>query len=434
MSNHQALVAPIRDTRPILGADKIVLAFVAGYNVIIGTDVKEGDLGLFFTSELCLSPEFCEKNNLFRKKDPETGENIGGYFEPNARVRAIKLKGAKSEGFWIPLDSLSYTSTNIKSLKDGDQIDVVNGFKICEKYYTPATRRRMNQNKSSLKKKENLMFHKHVDTEQLKRSLNEIHQGDILHISVKQHGTSGRTTHCLDEVPIPRGKIASFFAKLFKRPETRKEWRYLTGSRNVILEKSTGDGFYKTDEFRYNAIKNINLHKGETLFYELVGYVDDTTPIMATHDSTKLKDKNIEKRFGKTITYTYGCAPGECALYVYRITQTNEDGYSVDLSWPQVVARSTDLGLKTVPHLETFIYDGNSEALLKKVDKLTNGDSGVDAVADPIDRSHPLEGIVLRVESCSGKVFWLKEKCLIFKILEGIMKEDDSIVDLEEVS
>lgn len=46
------------------------------------------------------------------------------------------------------------------------------------------------------------------------------------------------------------------------------------------------------------------------MFYEIVGYVNETTPIMGSVSNSKVKDKEFTKKFGKETTFSYGCQPG----------------------------------------------------------------------------------------------------------------------------
>ena len=77
MSAYSALVCKISNFRPIKGADRIQLATVAGYNVIVGKDVSEGKLGVFYGQEGYLTREHLLENKLY-KKAPDTGEKMGG--------------------------------------------------------------------------------------------------------------------------------------------------------------------------------------------------------------------------------------------------------------------------------------------------------------------------------------------------------------------
>jgi hypothetical protein len=432
---YKALVCRVSSVRPIPGADKIRLAAVGAYNVIVGLDVAEGNLVCFFEQDGQLSEEFAQVNDLVRRKD-EDGKPAGGYFEPNRRVRAIKMRGVRSEGFICSLEMLAYTGYDISKLKEGDQFDALSDHPICSKYYTPATRRRMGQRGKS-SRGETPMFKKHPDTEAFKRAGQMIPAGALIHISSKLHGTSGRLGHVLEEYEIKRNPFAAFFARVFKRPTTRKEWVYLNGSRNVIMEKRTGEGYYGKEAFRTNATDSIRLHKGEVIYFELVGYTETGAPIMASQSTQGLRDKEIERRFSKEIIYRYGCAPYQCDLYIYRITQVNEDGEAIDLSWHQVVCRCKELALKPVPTFETFIHDGDLEALTKKLSLLVDGvereDEEPKAIPSRLDPTHPEEGVVIRYESEVG-TGWLKHKSFVFGCLEGYLKERDDYVDLEEVA
>ena len=94
---------------------------------------KDGQKVVFFPADGQLSTEFAEENNLLRKKD-ENGNNIGGYMDSNKRnITAINLRGERSEGLVLPVECLS-KYTNVASLKDGDQISVLNGVELCKKY------------------------------------------------------------------------------------------------------------------------------------------------------------------------------------------------------------------------------------------------------------------------------------------------------------
>ena len=55
-------------------------------------------------------------------------------------VTAIRLRGEKSEGLVLPLETLS-AYTDITKLKDGDQITILGGHEICRKYIPHGNRR-----------------------------------------------------------------------------------------------------------------------------------------------------------------------------------------------------------------------------------------------------------------------------------------------------
>lgn len=53
--------------------------------------------------------------------------------------------------------------------------------------------------------------------------------------------------------------------------------------------------------------------------------------------------------------------------------------------------------------------------------------------ASIVDPGHIREGVVVRVDSPSG-TYYLKNKSFALKLIEGIIKSDDSVVDMEEAS
>jgi hypothetical protein len=434
---YKALVCKVHGIRPIPDADRIRLATVGAYQVIIGLDVEEGTLGLFLEQGGQLSEGFAQANDLIRRKD-EAGNPAGGYFEPSRRVKAIKMRGCRSEGFWCPLTLLSYTGYDVSQLREGDQFDALGDQPICNKYITPATRRRMASG-SRTQRREVPMFAKHIDTGSFKREAGMIPAGAIIYLSEKCHGTSFRYGHVLDEVEIQRTPVARFFAKASSMLRGQKlethtqEWAHINGTRNTICEKFKGQDYYGNDDFRQVATRDIRLKKGEVIYGELVGYTKGGAPIMSPQSTAGLKDKKIAKQFGDEMVYRYGCIPGQCRLLVYRITSVNEDGHAVELSWNQCIARCRELGLETVPTFETFIYDGNVRDLQEKIALLTDGAGEGETIPSRLDPSHIQEGIVIRHESEFG-VGWLKSKGYDFGRLEGYLKEQDDFVDAEEVA
>lgn len=431
-------------TRELPGADNLLIGDCKGYQVIVGKDIVNGSLGVLFEQGGQLSEEFATKHDLIRRKNPD-GTPAGGMFNPNRKVKAIKLRGARSDGFFVPLSYFEYTGFDTSSLKEGDQFDELNGKPICNKFVTAATLRAANQNNKKKKThRETLMMPKHIDTGHFLREGKTIPAGALLYISSKCHGTSMRLSHAL-ETTEPEGVLRSFIDLTFGINEkvgkyllnkfSKKEWRHLNGSRNVILEKRTANskGYYEDENFRFKVTEGIALHKGEMLYGEIVGWTGSCAPIMKPQDTSKLKDKKITKRFGEKMIYKYGCPEGTQDLYIYRITQLNEDGFQVDLSWPQIEKRCRELGLKTVPTIEFRVYDGDFEKLKEDVDFMVNGESGSDAIPDTIDPSHIREGVVIRAESNQG-ITWMKHKSWLFGVLENYIKDDDSFVDIEESS
>jgi hypothetical protein len=422
---YKAIVAKI-ETSPLPGSDNIVLGRVSGYHVLVSKDTVSGTIGIFFEAGGQLSEEFCKEHDLVRRKN-EDGTSAGGYFDPSRRVRAVKMRGMISEGFFCELDKLVFTGARLSDYKEGDQFDVVNGVPICNKYYTPRTRNAMQQNSEKVAKRENRMFAKHIDTEAFKRGVGLIPSDSLIIVTEKEHGTSHRIGCVLEETPIKRHKLAAWWAKLWKLPTHTKAWITVHGSRNVVLSDEK-PGFYGSNAFRYRAVGSLALRKGEVVYGEIVGYTEGDSPVMNRQDLSGLKDKALEKVFGKVVTYSYGCEPGQAEFHVYRITQVNEDGYVTELSFFDMEKRCEELGVKSVKVLDRFIYDGNESGLSARIEDLAEGGEPCSV----LDSRHIKEGVVVRHESHYG-VGWLKSKSRVFGILEGYLKDTDYI-DTEEAA
>ena len=130
---YKAYVTELKNVRKHPNADRLLLGDCFGNTVCVNLDYVEGQLGVYFPTDGQLSAEFADANNLVRKKD-ENGNNVGGYMDPDKRnVKAIKLRGEKSDGLFLPLHCLE-SFGDITQLRVGDTIDVFNGHEICKKY------------------------------------------------------------------------------------------------------------------------------------------------------------------------------------------------------------------------------------------------------------------------------------------------------------
>ena len=416
---HEGYVTTIKELHKHSNADRLQCTTIFGSNVIVGLDTKIGDLGVYFPVDLRLGKEFAEKNNLLRKKD-ENGNEIGGYLDPEKRnIKAINLRGEKSDGLFLPIESLS-DFTNISKLKEGDKITTLGGYVICEKYIPKSKVRPPIKNKKQIKRKklvEHYQFTEHVDTEQLMYNLDQFKEGDYCEITLKLHGTSGRTGLVLKNDNTLLGKI--------KRKFGIQEYDEVSGTRRVVLDGFDG-GFYGTNEFRkkYHNLLDDKLYKGITLYYEIVGYVDENTLIMPECNNKKVKDKEFEKVYGKTTKFTYGCTPGESEMYVYRMTLTTPDDLVFEVPYEIMKIYCEQIGVKVVPLLDKFMFT-TKEDLLERVDKWLD-------IPDPIGKTHVSEGIVVRIEN-KVKFTAYKQKSWAFKILEGIIKDESDVPDMEEV-
>lgn len=407
-------------------ADRLQLCTVFGNTVIVDMSYYEGQKVVFFPTDGQLGKEFAEENNLVRIKN-EDGTNSGGYLDPEKRnIKAMKLRGEKSEGLVLPVESLSKW-TNVNDLSIGDKITTLSDTVICQKYI-PKRNSRNNSNKSNLKSKIQLKtkfpyFKEHVDTEQLMYNLGAFKPGDTCYITLKMHGTSGRTSNTLK---FEQKKQNMLQRLLHKKPPVVKTWSAVTGTRRVVLDNNITDGWYGTNEFRekYHRIFEDNLPKGMEVFYEIVGWVDGTdTTIMGRCANSKVKDKAFTKLYGEETVFSYGCEPKHSDMYVYRMTMTNEDGVVTEIPWEEVKLWCERLGVKYVPEFDKFLFT-TKEDLLERVEKYYEG-------PDPIGKTHVREGVVVRIDNRS-KFTAYKHKNFEFKCLEGIIKDTSDAPDMEE--
>ena len=423
-----AYVTTLKGLRKHSNADRLQCVEVFGQNVIVDLSYKDGQKVVFFPSDGQLSEEYAKDNNLVRMKD-ENGNNIGGYMDAEKRnVTAIRLRGEKSEGLVLPIESLS-KYVDVTKLKDGDQITVIGGHEICRKYIPKSSRRSNNSRKSSDKKKKDNsisypFFEEHKDTAQLAYNMSAFKPGDTVYITRKLHGTSART---MKTIKVTK-KNNVFRRFLHMKPKYEKEVSVVTGSRRVVLkDMNSTDGYYSDNTFRkkYHDLLKDKLPEGFEIFYEIVGYVNETTPIMGTVSNSKVKDKEFKKKFGDTTVFSYGCKPGENEMYVYRMTATTADGTVVEIPWENIKVWCDKLGVKHVPELEKFIYT-TPEDLKERVNKYLDG-----MPVDEIGKTHIAEGVVVRIDNIDSFTAY-KDKVFEFKVCEGIIKDNSDAPDMEE--
>jgi hypothetical protein len=231
----------------------------------------------------------------------------------------------------------------------------------------------------------------------------------------------------------------------------------VTGTRRTVLENYDG-GYYGDNEFREQHSKMFEgkLHKGETVYYEVVGFTTSGVPIMASSSNTKLNDKDFVKQYGDTTTFSYGCEPtgkkvlygidenGEqfgiettvpqSDVYVYRMTITNEDGDVVEYTPDFMRYRCEQMGIKCVPIFwKGFIPENPASAtdptisagewIQNKAEQFYDG-------PDPVGKTHVREGVVIRIVN-RPKFAAYKHKNFSFKVLSGIAVDN---INPDEVS
>lgn len=447
---YNAYVTRIKNLRKHPNADRLQLGECFGNTVCVSLDYVDNQLGIYFPCDGQLSVEFAEVNNLLRKKD-DAGNNCGGYMDPSKRnVTAIRLRGEKSDGLFLPLTCLE-SFGDVSTLKEGDVINTFNGHEICCKYIPRRSHRQghVSDGNRTRKKKVDVapLFAEHADTEQLAYNLGAFKPCDEIEITLKMHGTSQRTGY----LPVFKGYKRTFKDWLLRRDgKPIYDWGYVSGTRRTVLDNYDG-GYYGSNEFREQHSKTFEgkLWKGETVYYEVVGFTHTGAPIMAEGNNEKL-GKDFVNQYGKTTVFSYGCDPegesfkheyADCwdginvrefkpqsDIYVYRMTMTNEDGAVVEYTPDFMRYRCEQIGVKTVPVMWKGVipaHTGDAAAIRlgqdagawikEKAERFYDG-------PDPIGKTHVREGVVVRILN-RPKFTAYKHKNHNFKMLSGIAIE-----------
>lgn len=413
-------------------SDNLYLATCMQEGVIVGPESYEGQRVIYFPADGCLDYDFAMKFGLMRKD--KDGNPAGGYLDyPSCHIRAIKLRGNRSEGIAIDACKVrdAYDDMGIDHLELGTPITHVAGHEVCKKYVPKRKNSGGPGQRTSYKGRRTAgvtypEFAMHADTEQLDYNLDAFREGDLLNFSLKMHGTSQRSMRC--EAHIEKKGIKAFFAKLFHRPLYTIQEAYVCGTRRTVIEQFEGRGFYGNDLFRQKHHNRIApfVVPGMEVFYEVVGYYGDgeENTIMPIGDNGKVGDKAFVKEFGKNSKFVYGCQPGQSEMYVYRITFNGRE-----FSPQEIINWCNHAGVNHVPYLfETEIFPyrfTTQEDLLKKIDDY------FEDLHDPVGKDHIKEGVVVRI---LNRPTWraYKKKTYEFKVIEGIIKMTSDAPDMEE--
>lgn len=417
--NYAATIVKLPQGLLLEGLDNLVGVPMFGYQALTQKEGYElGALRVLFMAETQLDTDYARENNLFREATLNRDASETGYLEPNARVKAIRLRKHQSDALLMPLSSLAYTGYDVSTLKPGDTFDKLNGHTICRKYI-PKGKKQATQGQPKVRKQvDERLFPKHLDTEHLFRNLHYFRDARRVVVTQKLHGTSWRGGN----IPVNRtkGRFERFVNWLgIATPDT--EYKHVFGSRNVVKGRSENNHFYKTDLWaKFGEKLEGKIPENFIVYGELVGWVSEDEPIQKG--------------------YTYNLPPGQCELYVYRVATVNPKGVIADLSWEGVKEFCASLDLKTVPE---FGYDvehlpnAESEELFvlayqETYMDLRYADSFPNSGYLPLsDRKTVDEGICLRIEGQIPHVFKAKSP----KFLEHETKQlDKGEVDLEAVA
>jgi hypothetical protein len=330
--NYCATVVKIPVLVPLEGADRLLGVPLFGFQALVDLNHSVGELGIVFPAECQLSEEYARMNNLHAHGNLNDNPEAKGYLQDNRRVRAIKLRGHRSDCLFMPLESLAYTGYDLSELKEGMSFDRLGGHDICRKYVikTKGPSTHVPQPKA-FKRVDPHLFVEHFDTANYFRNQDKIAPDEHIYVTTKLHGTSVR----LGNTSVLRKlKWRDAFAEKIGVKVSKREWDLVAGSRKVIKDpRNPGQAHYYSSDIWTSYLEKLEglIPEGFLLFGEIIGYTPDGAAIQ--------KD------------YTYSLLPGTRELYVYRVAVVNPRGVVVDLSWPAVKEFCAARGIKHVPEL-----------------------------------------------------------------------------------
>ncbi|MBO0676863.1 hypothetical protein JRC04_05260 [Mycolicibacterium sp. S2-37] len=434
--NYAATVVRVPATLSLDGLDNLVGVPVLGHRALTQkVGVAVGDLKVAFTAETQLSHEYASAGNLYRESELNSDSTEKGYLEKNRRIRAIKMRGHRSDALLMPLDSLSFTGFDISTLKEGDTFDTLNGVEVCRKYEVPVKGShgpKAAKLDKAFKRVDKKLFPEHLDTDAFWRSKHLLKPGREVVVTQKLHGTSIR----VGRVPCLRQK--GWFERLLNRwfPTTDYTYDAVFGSRKVIkdVNNPNQNHYYDTDIWtEFGRRIEDRIPEGFIVYGELIGWTPDNAAIQ----------KN----------YTYNLGAGQAELYVYRVATINAQGTLADLSWDGVKEFCLERGLKWAPEMGRFTFGIGDEGSFVTIDDFAEwldenlmdkryadlfDENGIADQSSVVERPVPLstpktvdEGVCLRQEGVVPTI--LKAKSPVFLQHETKLLDNDE-ADLESAA
>lgn len=232
--NYAATVFRVKTLVKLPNSDNLQGIPAFGLQAIVDMQTQVGDLGVLFPTECQLSDAYVKNNSLYRHSELNADPAHKGYLEDNRRVRALRLRGNRSDALFMPLESLAFTGVKIEELQEGMSFDVLNDVEICKKYEVRRREPRHVTNKKKIEKRvDEKMFPEHFDSLQFLRVVESLDPNLDCVITQKLHGTSIR----VGNVPVKR-KL-TWLEKLAQKVGVNvatTEYAMVYGSRKVIKD------------------------------------------------------------------------------------------------------------------------------------------------------------------------------------------------------
>ena len=428
--NYAAVVVKIKTIIPLENCTNVQGAIIMGNQVVVSKDIKVGDIGLYFPLECQLSKEYLSNNNLYNKSKLNVDDTKKGYFDENGRIRCQRFRGHKSEGLYMPLNSLEFIP-DIK-VELGDCFDELHDTPICKKYILKTNSNLKVAGQRAAKISNEMMqllvdkqFKFHSETGMMYNNLHRIYPDSLIQISYKLHGSSGIVSNVLIK------KHLKWYEKILLKiginiPTEEYGFIYSSGKPKSNLPKgiigkwkNKNIDYYTSDIWKesYEKLKDF-VEEGMSLYFEIVGFTSTGSAIQKDYD--------------------YGQASNTFGIYIYRVTYTNSKGKTFELSAKQVQDFCKKNGLNAVPEL----YYGYAKDLFTFQNL---NDTSDDAWRDEFlayikfkynekdcymcSTTQPEEGVVIRIEGNDFEAYKAKSERFYARETAQLDKGESNIED-----
>lgn len=256
-STYKVPLTTIVNITPHNGADRLEIAWVYGFQVIVQKDkYKIGDQLIYIPIDSLL-PQWLE-DNIF-----PADSKIKLH---NHRVRQIRIRGLASQGMLIDSSVVS-SKVNPSYLKLEQDLKTILGITKYEPPQ-PGFAQTIGNRKTRNRKHEHPLFHKYNGLDNIKWFPDLFQEGEEVVIQCKLHGTNARAS----KLPFMANTLIKKIKKLFGlAPRVEKCY----GSNNVDISAVTEfKGFYGSDIYGtcFDSIDVFNkIQLGEIFYGEIIG-------------------------------------------------------------------------------------------------------------------------------------------------------------------
>lgn len=335
VKNFKVPVTAIREIKPHSNAEKLELATIYGFQVIVPKGAfKQGDVVIYCPVDAIIPAKV--ETILF---GPDSKVKL-----TKGRIRQIRLRGLASQGMAIKPEDMYPLIADYAKANGKKEITIVPEQDLAEilgiTKYEPGPKGLPQQPGIKRDKpKENPLMHKYGGCENIKWQP-DFFEGQEVVVQEKLHGTNARYALLPNKPNTLWKRILNIFGLLPKQ-------EFCYGSNNVQLQsKGYNNGFYDENVYK-KMIKQEQIDEklklGETIFGEIIGP-------------------------GIQANYHYGVPEGKHRLVIFDV-KVYDGEKSRFLDPDEVRAFALERGFEMVPELYRGIYD------LEKARELTKGNS-----------------------------------------------------------